>query len=139
MQYLFPLQGIHEYEIPPWQRGLLKIALPVLKKFLIFILKVDKEHALENLKKAESIIDEMDKILSKHQFLMGTDEPTYVDFAYAALIAIIVFPDQYGGSNLSPESRFKMTDGNMEVQKYCKKMRNSPSGKFVLRMYSEHR
>lgn len=131
--------GLHEYAIPPWQRVLLKVVLPILKKFLITVLKIDKGHAIEDLKKAELMIEEMDKVLAKNQFLMGGDEPTYVDFAYAALIGIVVFPDQYGGSDLSPESRLKFTDGNTDVQKYCKKMRNTPSGKFVLRMYSEHR
>ena len=132
-------QGLYEYGIPPWQRVLLKVVLPILKKFLITVLKIDKGHAIEDLKKAEVMIEEMDKVLAKNQFLMGGDEPTYIDFAYAALLGIVIFPDQYGGSDLSPESRLKITDGNTDVQKYCKKMRNTPSGKFVLRMYSEHR
>ena len=35
--------GIHEAEIPPWQKSILKVTLPLLKKFLINVLEINKE------------------------------------------------------------------------------------------------
>ena len=94
---------------------------------------------MESLKKAEAAIEEMDKMLVKNNYILGTDEPTYLDYAYASILGIVVLPDQYGGPSLTVESRFKVTDMNQEVQKYSKKFKNTPSGKFALKMYSEHR
>jgi hypothetical protein len=91
------------------------------------------------LKKAEEFFGEIDKILNKNQFIMGTEEPTYIDYSFAAIAAIAALPDQYGGPKLTPESRLKLSDFTLETQKYFKKFRNTPSGKFVMKMYAEHR
>ena len=37
--------GIHDEEIPAWQRAILKVAWPLLRKFLIKVLDVTKENA----------------------------------------------------------------------------------------------
>ena len=133
------LWGLHETEIPPWQKGLLKLTLPILKTFLINILNINKEHSDEHLKKAEEMLEETDKILAKNSFLLGTEKPTYLDYTFASLAGILAFPDQYGGPNLSAESRVKLGDFTLETQKNIKKFRNTPSGKFVLKMYAEYR
>lgn len=91
------------------------------------------------MKKAEEFLEEMDKILAKNKFILGTEEPTYLDFAFASLAGIYALPDQYGGPGLTPESRIKMSDFTLEMQKNIKKFRNTNSGKFVLKMYAEHR
>jgi len=131
--------GIHEASIPPWQKSILKVTLPILKKSLIALLKIDKENVDGDLKKFEEFFNETDKILSKNQFLLGTEEPTYIDYSFAALAALVVIPDQYGGPRLTLDSRLKFSDFTMETQKYFKKFRNTPSGKFVLKMYAEYR
>ena len=97
------------------------------------------QHADADLKKAEEFFGEIDKILSKNQFILGTEEPTYIDYSFAAIAAIAALPDQYGGPKLTPESRLKLSDFTLETQKYFKKFRNTPSGKFVMKMYAEHR
>lgn len=131
--------GINETEIPPWQKTLLKLFFPIIKKFLIHGLDINKEHADKNLKRSEEFFEEMDKILNKNKFILGTEKPTYIDYAFASLAAIYALPDQYGGPRLTPESRIKLTDFSLEFQKGVKKFRNTPSGKFVLNMYAEHR
>jgi len=40
---------------------------------------------------------------------MGTGEPTYIDYSFAALAAIVALPDQYGGPRLTPASRLKFS------------------------------
>lgn len=131
--------GLHEEEIPPWQKTILKMTWKVLHKFVIHVIGITKEKADTDLKKAEHFFEETDKLLAKNKFLLGTEEPTYLDISFASMASLIVWPDQYGGPNLSAESRFKITDFTLEVQKVIKKFRNTNSGKFVTRMYAEHR
>ena len=136
---LLKVWGIHEAEIPSWQKNILKVAMPILKKFIITVLKIDKEHADVDFKKSDEFFGEIDKILSKNQFILGTEEPTYIDYSFAAIAAIRALPDQYGGPNLTPESRLKLSDFTLETQEDFKKFRNTPSGTFVMKMYAEHR
>ena len=91
------------------------------------------------MKKSEEFFNEMDKLLSKNKYIMGTEEPTYIDYSFASIAAIVALPDQYGGPRLTPESRLKMSDFTLETQKYFKKFRNTPSEKFVMKMYAEQR
>ena len=46
-----------------------------------------------DLKKAEEFFGEIDKILNKNQFILGTEEPTYIDYSFAAIAAIAALPD----------------------------------------------
>jgi len=131
--------GGNEVDIPHWQKIILKLTLPVLKKSLISILQLSKENADVCFKKLQEFFKETDEILSKNQFLLGTEEPTYIDYSFAALAAIVALPDQYGGPRLTPASRMKFSDFSMEPQNYFKKFRDTPTGKFVMRMYAEHR
>ena len=48
----------------------------------------------------------MNELLSDgRKFLLNTDTPTYVDFAFAALAGISVHPKQYGGNALHENTR----------------------------------
>jgi len=131
--------GFNEDGIPNWQKTILKFMWPLLRKFLIKVLDVTKENADSDLKKAEEFFEQMDKILSKNKYILGTEEPTYVDISFASLGALLALPDQYGGPKLSPESRMTLNDFTLEVQKTMKKFRNTTSGKFISKMYSEQR
>lgn len=133
------LWGIHETDIPPWQKTILKFTWPLLRKFIIKVLDVTKENSDSGLKKAEEFFDQTDKLLSKNKYLLGTDEPTYIDISFASMASLLAWPDQFGGPKLTPESRISLNDFTLEVQKTMKKFRNSTSGKFVLKMYAEQR
>ena len=131
--------GIHEENIPVWQKIILKVTLPLLRQFIIKVLKVNKENADSELKKAKQFFEETDKILSQNEFLLGTEDPTYIDLAFASLASLLALPDQYGGSKLSPNSRLNLTDFSHELQDIMKKFRSTTSGKFVNKMYVEYR
>ena len=45
--------GIHEAEIPPWQKSILKVTLPFLKKFLINVLEINKEVSILSFKSTD--------------------------------------------------------------------------------------
>jgi len=133
--------GIHDEEIPAWQRAILKVAWPLLRKFLIKVLDVTKENADACMKKAEEFFEQTDKMLAKNQYLMGTEEPTYIDISFASLGGVYSLLDQYGGPKTFPsaEGKPKLSDFTLEVQNKIKKFRKTSSGLFIQRMYSEHR
>ena len=131
--------GIHEENIPVWQKIILKVTLPLLRQFIIKVLKVNKENANSELEKANQFFEETDKILSQNKFLLGTEDPTYIDLAFASLASLLALPDQYGGSKLSPNSRLRLTDFSHELQDIMKQFRSTISGKFVNKMYVEYR
>ena len=43
------------------------------------------QNAYGDLKKFEEFFNETDQILADNKFLMGTEEPTYIDYSFAAL------------------------------------------------------
>ena len=119
----------------------MKVAWPLLRKFLIKVLDVTKENADACMKKAEEFFEQTDKMLAKNQYLMGTEEPTYIDISFASLGGVYSLLDQYGGPKTFPsaEGKPKLSDFTLEVQNKIKKFRKTSSGLFIQRMYSEHR
>jgi glutathione S-transferase len=96
--------------------------------------------AADGLKKTDQVFEEVDNLLKDgRKYLLGTDEPTYIDYTFASLAAIGILPDQYGGPRLSPDTRPVPEDFGPEAQAVFKKYRKRPAGQFVLRMYKEHR
>ena len=81
----------------------------------------------------------MDEILSNSKYLLGTDEPSYIDITFAAITSLIVWPEEYGGPHLTPTSRLQISDFGSEAQKRMNEFRETVSGQFVLRMYKENR
>lgn len=135
-----PCLGIHVDSIPQWQKILLRFLLPVLKKFLLTILKVDRDGAAIGLRKSKEFFKETDELLSDgRKFLLGTEEPTFVDFSFATLAAIHVLPDNYGGSQLNAASKPRISDTSAEHKKDILEFAKTPSGKFVARMYKDYR
>ena len=132
--------GVHMETIPEWQKMLLKLTSPVLVQFIKKGLKVDEAGAREGKEKAERFLDEVDALLKDgRKYLMGTDEPTYVDYSFAAMAHIIIFPPNAGGKGLNSASRMKLEELPVKFKNDFKAFRNRPSGQFVTRMYKEHR
>jgi glutathione S-transferase len=72
--------------------------LPVTKKMIIYALKLGPKQAEEALKKTKTIMAEFDMMLNDgRKYILKTDEPTYVDFALAALIGSFYLHPKYGG------------------------------------------
>ncbi len=74
---------------------LLKASLPVLKIFMEKVLRLSLEDGREGLRLCkEGIFKEVDAMLEDgRKYLLNTDEPTYIDVAYAALAAVMVLPE----------------------------------------------
>ena len=86
------LNGEH---VPQWQKLLLRAVLPVLKPFVGKVLNLTPEAGRASMSKArEGTLREVEELLSDgRKFLLGTEGPTYVDVAFAALAAVLVMPE----------------------------------------------
>ncbi|XP_066928804.1 uncharacterized protein [Clytia hemisphaerica] len=131
--------GFHEETVPSWQKMILKIVWPLNRIFVINALQINKKNVEKDRKRIDDFYREMDEILSNNKYLLGTDEPTYIDITFAAITSLIVWPKEYGGPRLTPAARLEINDFGPEPQKRMNEFRETVSGQFVLRMYREHR
>ena len=118
---------------------ILKVVWPLLRLFVINALQINKKNVEKDRKRIDDFYKEIDEILSNNKYLLGTDEPSYIDITFAAITSLLVWPEEYGGPHLTPASRLEINDFPLEVQKRMNEFRETLSGQFVLRMYEEHR
>ena len=71
---------------------------------------------------------------------MNTDDPTFVDIAFASIASIMIIPDNLGGAEtIDEEARPRVQDMSKEGRAQVEARRERPSGKFVLKMYQNFR
>ena len=71
---------------------------------------------------------------------MNTDDPTFVDIAFASIASIMIIPDNLGGAEtIDEEARPRVQDMSKEGRAQVEALRERPSGKFVLKMYQNFR
>lgn len=126
--------------MPGWQKALVKILFPILKAFLFKVAEVTPENAAKSLDKCKAFFIETDQLFNDgRQYLMGTEEPTYLDYSLAALGSLLVLPEKYGGRGVEQATRITKNDLSAEAGKEIDKFVKTPTGKFIIRMYQQHR
>lgn len=133
--------GLYQPGVPEWQKFILKLASPVFRKLVTMKLDITQENGMRRLKEARKTIEEIDELLSDgRKTLLGTPEPTYIDFHFCSMVAIILRPQEYGGGRLNRKTfdpNQKEVPHQMKEEKdYLMKTR---SGKFVMNMYTQFR
>lgn len=101
--------GKFQDTIPAWQRSVLAIFAPVFQLFVSTRLAVTREEAERSLGEATAICREVDQLLSDgREFLLATPGPTFLDFHFCSMIAIVLSVPEYSGGVLSPRTRAEM-------------------------------
>jgi len=133
--------GLFQPGVPEWQKFILKLGSPVFRKLVTMKLNITEENGMKRLKEARQTIDEIDELLSDgRKTLMATAEPTYLDFHFCAMVAIILRPPEYGGGIINKrtfDSGPKDMPQKMKEEKEY--LMNTRSGKFVMNMYNQYR
>jgi hypothetical protein len=82
-----------------------------------------------------------ERLADGRKYLLDTNSPTWIDFHFAAMVGLGVFPDNYGGAGINPESSIKMGEDvkGTRIEEISLNLRNSKSGKFALRLFEEFR
>ena len=131
--------GLYQDEVPKWQRRLLTILFPFLRSILKRLLRINEKGAAKSLNKVLAMYDQMDQRLSDGRaYLLGGEEPSFVDLTWASLSSVILMPEQYGGGAIE-ESRPQLSLVPETARKVIEELRQRPAGAFALKMYHEIR
>ena len=97
----------------------------MIKKFLLTVLRVDQAGAESGISKAREFFKETDALLASdgRRYLLATEEPTFVDYSFAALAAIHVLPSNYGGRQLNSISKPDLSDASPELEQESRRSR----------------
>merc|ERR1712226_1197269 len=133
--------GLFQPGVPEWQKAILKLCSPLFRKLVTLKLTITEENAMKKWKEARTTIEEIDELLSDGRTtLMGTPKPTYIDFHFSSMVAIILRPNEYGGGLMNKKTfdpdQKDMPQKMVEEKEYLMKTR---AGKFALNMFANHR
>ena len=132
--------GLFQPGVPEWQKYFLKLISPLFRKLVTLKLDISEENGMKRLKEARKTIEEIDELLSDgRKFLMNTEEPTYLDFHFCSMVAIMLRPVEYGGGILSKQTfdpDMKGIQGLKDEKAYLMKTK---SGKFIMSLYEKYR
>lgn len=131
--------GAHEPTVPQWQRTVLPWLRPLLAAMLKRMLGVTAPRAEAGLAATRQVFAEVDAMLADgRRFLMGGDEPSFVDITFASLAALVIFPDGYGGERASMRSA-PLDRLSPVWRAEVDALRATAAGQFVMRLYREER
>lgn len=135
------LWGQKDPHIPVWQRLAIPILCPLLSLFLKKAFRISRTSRAQAQTQIEALLAKVDiQLKDGRSFILGGDQPSFVDFSFAALSGIWINPPGYGngradavmpGQDLVPEE--------LKEQMALLKERYARSYNLVQRMYQEHR
>jgi len=132
--------GLYQPNIPQWQKYLLKPLAPIFVKLLENRLKVTAEESKKSMDNANKILEEVESLLSDgRKFLLNTSQPTYIDFHFCSMVAIMTNPKDYGGQIFKHNGMPKPIEMPEAFNKEVKYIEERVVGKFVQNMYETFR
>jgi len=89
--------GCSSKRIPHWQRWVVTAIYPVLAMFMRRAFRLTPKHFDKACGNIEKLLAEVEaKLESGGKFLLGGDEPDFVDFSFAAMTGLWLQPKGYG-------------------------------------------
>jgi glutathione S-transferase len=129
--------GLEEPAIPAWQRGILTVAMPVLRFAVRRMLGVTPQRTERALEKTRAAFDEVDRMLADGRRYLVCDALTFADITFASLGALAVLPPEYPGGRTG--RGLDLADLDPEWRAEVERFRQRPAGQFILRLYQEER
>jgi len=124
----------------PWYECLfVKYFYNIPKNFLWNSLKLNKASADEAFTVIEKYFSEVDHMLSDGRKYLFGDRMTLADMAFAVSGAPLVLPANYGGDQFKQGAIPTFEQFPKELQEIISSKRQTPAGKFILRLYAEER
>jgi len=120
-------------DAPRWEKRVARVATPVIGGMIRRGLRVTPSEVKRSKEMVDTIFGEVEALLRDGRRYLTGDRFTAADLTFAALAAVIVFPEGYARYALQlAELPPSITD---VVHRY----REKPAGAFAMRMYAEHR
>ncbi|PTN11177.1 glutathione S-transferase family protein [Nitrosomonas aestuarii] len=124
----------------PWfERFFVKHWYRIPEKLIWKSQKLDKATADEALKTIQTIFQEVDHLLADGRKYLYGEKLTAADLAFAVSGAPLVLPANYGGDQFEQGPIPSFEEFPQELQETISAMRQTPAGKFILRLYADER
>jgi len=119
----------------PWQKAILPFAAPFIKELMIRDMQINAIAAENSRKTFETEFAFVEKKLADGRMYLCGDTLTAADITFAALSAPVLLPKEYGARL----PRLEDAPENSSIRSIVAAYRDSVAGRFVLRLYKEHR
>jgi glutathione S-transferase len=118
---------------PRLEHTMVRLAFPLLRRFMSRAMRIDQEHALRSRDKLRSVFDAMSERLGDGRpYLMG-DRFGVADLTFAALATPLLTPAEH------PLRRHTKAELPATMGDEVRALRETAAGLFALRMYRDHR
>lgn len=118
---------------PAWERRLCHALFPAMRVVMKRVLKITPEGAARSRERLDASFAEVsERLADGRRFLVG-DRFSAADLTFAALAGPILVPPQYGHPLPSP------SEMPPDLAALIGRLRETPAGRFALRMYAEER
>lgn len=130
------MRALAAHNVPAIQARLFGTVLPLVRRVIRDKLRVDEEHATRSLGRIEALFGELEQRLADGRpYLLG-DRFSGADLTFASLAALVLLvqPSEGYGAWLPP-----IDQTPPEFAALVRRLRDSPAGRFALRMFAEER
>ncbi|MFO0625111.1 MAG: glutathione S-transferase family protein [Polyangiales bacterium] len=119
--------------VPAWEHRLLRVAYPFAAALLRRGLKVSAAGVARSEARVRAVFDEVSTALGDGRRYLAGDRLTAADVAFAALAAPVLLPDGYA------PWLFAYAEAPSSMRPLVDALRDTPAGRFGLRVYAEDR
>jgi glutathione S-transferase len=103
---------MRQRKVPNWQKRIVHLFKPVITFSMQFMSNGSSAQAAQKAEEAVKATwaEVEDMLKDGRKFLMNTKKPTFLDFHFCSMAAILLLPTTYAGSALDPASRLGLSD-----------------------------
>jgi glutathione S-transferase len=135
------LWGVHDPNVPGWQRRALRILFPLLKALIRKSFRLTDEHYAKAVHFIDDVLGDVDTRLSDGRLsILGGDTINYTDIAFAALSGPWLRPRGYGGG-MADDCRIERDEAPAGMRKDIDRWSEDypKATAFIERMYADER
>lgn len=112
---------------------------PVAKSFVVNKLGIHEAGKNTALERIKSNCEQIEKRLADgRKYLLG-NELSYIDIVWASSLGLMLFPEEYTGGQLEPQSLCSRAEFPEAMMSEMTPVLERPAGQFCLRLYKEDR
>ena len=133
--------GAGDPAVPVWQRWLLRLLFPVLRRLIRFAFRISPARQQRAVEHVSALLAEVEeKLADGRASILGGEALNFSDFAFAAIMGLWAQPAGYGGGR-ADAVRLDLADCPPQMQAEIEAWRRDypRASDFVERLYSEHR
>ncbi len=126
---------LFERQTPRFEHRVAAAVFPLLRGVMRRFMSIDEDRALESRDRVRRAFDEVGARIGGREYLVG-DRFGAVDIAFAAFAAPMVMPDEHPVMSPKDASDPRVPQA---LQDEVRALRETPAGRFALRVYRDHR